>query len=78
MITSENTPQTINRLRAAAALVPVILAGLADSKISRERAAHMSAFVEWAASTTPGNEVEQKLVNEITNGLASLKTSLAG
>ena len=76
MTTSENTPQTLNRLRAAAALIPVILAGLSDSKISRERAAHMSAFVEWAASSAPGNDLEQKLVNEITTGLASLQTAL--
>lgn len=77
MTTTENRTQTLNRLHAAQAIIPVILAGLADSKISRERAVHMFAFVEWVASSPPGNDLERRLVNEISAGLASLKSALA-
>ena len=42
-----STPE-FNRLRAAAALIPIIEAGLADSKLSVERAALMALFCEWA------------------------------
>jgi len=41
------TPE-INRLRAAAALIPIIEAGLIDSKISTTRASLMASFCEWA------------------------------
>ena len=36
----------------------------------------MTLFIEWAASSTPENDVEQQLVNELTVDLAGLKAAL--
>ena len=41
------------RLKTAAALIPIIDGGIADSKISHERAALMLTFCEWAADIEP-------------------------
>ena len=76
MITTPSSP-TLSRLRAAAALIPLIQSGLADTKLSREQASSMTLFIEWAASITPENDVEQRLVNELNAGLSSLKATLA-
>ena len=49
------TPE-LNRLRAAAGLIPIIESGLTDSKLSAERAALMASFCEWTTekrSTDP-------------------------
>jgi len=54
----------------------MIRSGLADTKLSREQALSMTSFIEWAASGTPENEIEQQLVNEVTVGLAGLKATL--
>ena len=75
MITTPSSP-TLSRLRAAAALIPLIQSGLADTKLSREQAASMTSFIEWAASSTPEDDVEQQLVNELTVGIAGLKLAL--
>ena len=75
MITTPPSP-TLSRLRAAAALIPMIQSGLADTKLSREQASSMTLFIEWAASSTPENDVEQQLVNELTVDLAGLKAAL--
>ena len=75
MITTPSSP-TLSRLRAAAALIPMIRSGLADTKLSREQASSMTLFIEWAASITPENDVEQQLVNELTVGIAGLKLAL--
>ena len=75
MITTPSSP-TLSRLRAAAALIPMIQSGLADTKLSREQAASMTSFIEWAASSTPEDDVEQQLVNELTVGIAGLKLAL--
>ena len=75
MITTPSSP-TLSRLRAAAALIPLIQSGLADTKLSREQASSMTLFIEWAASITPENDVEQQLVNELTVGIAGLKLAL--
>ncbi len=40
------TPE-INRLRAAAALIPIIESGLVTSSISVERPSLMASFCEW-------------------------------
>ena len=37
----------------------------------------MTSFIEWAANSTPENDVEQRLVNELNVGLSSLKATLA-
>lgn len=75
MITTPSSP-TLSRLRSAAALIPMIQSGLADTKLSREQAASMTSFIEWAASSTPEDDVEQQLVNELTVGIAGLKSAL--
>ena len=75
-ISTPSSP-TFSRLNAAAALIPVIQSGLADTKLSRERAASMTAFIEWATTTVPENSAEQKLLHELTAGLESLKAALA-
>ena len=62
-----------NRLRAAAALLPIINSGLTDSKLTRERAALMASFVEWAAKCSPEDELEHSLLEEIQAGLGQLK-----
>jgi hypothetical protein len=33
-------------------------------------------LIEWAASSTPEDDVEQQLVNELTVGIAGLKLAL--
>ena len=66
----------LSRLRAAAALIPLIQSGLADTKLSREQASSMTLFIEWAASITPENDDEQQLVKKLTVDLAGLKAAL--
>ena len=66
----------LNRLRAAAAPIPIIQSGFTDTKLSRERAVGMIAFIEWAASTPAENPVEQQLLNEVITGLSHLKEVL--
>lgn len=75
MITTPSSP-TLSRLRAADALIPLIQSGLADTKLSREQASSMTLFIEWAASITPENDVEQQLVKKLTVDLAGLKAAL--
>ena len=54
----------------------MIQSGLADMKLSREQAASMTMFIEWAASSTPENDAEKQLVKELTIDLAGLKSAL--
>lgn len=75
MITTPSS-HALSRLKAAAALIPMIRSGLAGTKLSREQAESMTSFLEWAASSTPEDDVEQQFVNELTVGIAGLKFSL--
>lgn len=68
----------LNRLRAAAALIPIIESGLADAKLSVDRAALMASFCEWAAEFTPSEPEEIKLSESIRVGLQRLKSRLSG
>ena len=70
------TPQ-LNRLRAASALIPIIQSGLANAKLSRDRAVQMTQFVEWTTHCTPEDATEQALVAEVTAGLHRLQATLA-
>lgn len=72
----EPSPQ-LNRLRAAAALVPIIESGMADGKLSVERAALLASFCEWASQIEPSNEGEIRLQERIREGLQRLKIGLA-
>jgi hypothetical protein len=67
----------LNRLRAAATLIPFIESGLADSKLSAEKAALMASFCEWAADTSPSDPEEIKLSQTICQGLDRLKVRFA-
>lgn len=77
MVTIAGTASSkLNRLRAAAALIPIIQSDFADKKLSRERAVNMISFIEWTASTPAENPAEQKLLNEVIAGLSRLKDAL--
>jgi hypothetical protein len=67
----------LNRLRAAAALIPIVESGFADGKILGDRAALMAAFCEWAIECVPTNSEEEKLVAKIKDGLERLAGILA-
>lgn len=68
----------LNRLRAAAALLPIIEAGLAESKITVEKACSMAEFCISAVSLTPENGEEQQLAKTVVTGLQRLKATLPG
>ncbi len=70
------TPE-INRLRAAAALIPIIETGLADSKLSVERAALMASFCEWAVQSVPDDPDAVKLAETVTIGLKRIRMALS-
>lgn len=67
----------LNRLRAAAGLVPIIETGLADGKLSHERAALMASFCEWAIQDPIHDEDESRLAESIHQGLDRLKRQLS-
>jgi hypothetical protein len=66
----------LNRLRAAAALIPIIESGIADSKLSVERAALMASFCEWASQIQTSDEDETQLQERIREGLQRLQLRL--
>ena len=70
------TPE-INRLRAAAALIPIIEAGLIDSKMSIQRASPMVTFCEWATKNISDDTHVVKLAKTIEIGLKRVKATLA-
>ena len=73
------TPPTpeINRLRAAAALIPIIESGLADAKLSPERASLMAAFCEWTTENDCDEPEATKLAVKVKDGLKRLKAALS-
>jgi hypothetical protein len=70
------TPE-INRLRAAAALIPIIESGLLESKLSVERAALMASFCEWTTENVPDDPDMVKLAQTVGNGLKRIKAALS-
>lgn len=66
----------LNRQRAAAALIPLIESGIADSKLSPARAALMASFCEWASEIQPSDEGETLLLERIREGLQRLHVGL--
>ena len=70
------TPE-INRLRAAAALIPIIESGLVDSKMSIQRASPMVTFCEWATENLSDDPHVVKLAKTVENGLKRVKVTLA-
>ena len=72
----------INRLRAAAALIPIIESGLVSSRISVERATTMATFCEWSLEKpllgdSDADADAAKLVATIGDGLKRIKAVLA-
>ena len=70
------TPE-INRLRAAAALIPIIEAGLVDSKMSIQRASPMVTFCEWTTENISADPHVVKLAQTVEIGLKRVKVTLA-
>lgn len=70
------TPE-LNRLRAAAALIPIIESGLADSKLTTERASLMATFCEWTTNGAFDEPEAAKLALKIKEGLARLQSMLS-
>jgi hypothetical protein len=71
------SPPEISRLRAAAALIPIIEAGLIDSRLSVERAAHMAAFCEWTVERPFDDPSMAKLAETVDSGLKRIKLTLS-
>lgn len=68
----------IARLRAAAALIPIIESGLANAKLAPERAALMAEFCGWARKSAPDNCDESSgLAASIDEGLTRVREKLA-
>ena len=70
------TPE-INRLRAAAALIPIIEAGLVDSKMSIQRASPMVTFCEWATENLSDDPHVVKLAKTVEIGVKRVQATLA-
>jgi len=70
------TPE-INRLRAAAALIPIIEQGLEVSRFSVERAALMASFCEWTAHRPYDDPEAIRLAERVRHGLQRIKLPLA-
>lgn len=68
----------LNRLRAAAGLIPIIESGLADAKLSLERAALMTKFCVWAVDIEPLDSEEVHLLEIVSSGLCRLQSRLDG
>ncbi|MBS1196888.1 MAG: hypothetical protein H6R18_673 [Proteobacteria bacterium] len=67
----------INHLRAAVALIPVIESGLADSKLTPERASLMAAFCEWTTESAFDKPEAVKFATRVKDGLEQLKVALS-
>jgi len=65
------TPEQ-NRLRAAAALIPIVESGLSDGKLSEDRARQMIRFCEWAVTSNSLEPDEVALKSVVAEGLARL------
>ena len=70
------TPQ-LNRLRAAAGLVPIIEAGLTDARLSLEKAALMASFCEWSTENPPDDPEAMKLAQQVDDALKRIKIALS-
>ena len=66
----------LNRLRAAAGLIPIIESGLADGKLSIERAALMASFCEWANHVETDDAEQKRLVTLVAKGLQRLEVRM--
>lgn len=67
----------INRLRATAALIPIIESGLLASKLSIERAALMASFCDRTVEQRSDDPNVVKLAEAVGSGLQRIKMALS-
>ena len=67
----------ITRLRAAAALIPIIESGLLASKLSIERASLMASFCEWTVEQPSDDPNLVQLAETVGSGLKRIKIALS-
>lgn len=67
----------LNRLRAAAGMIPIIEDGLAKGTLTPERATAMAAFCAWAYDQPPGEKETQELSRTIREGLERIELMIA-
>jgi predicted oxidoreductase (fatty acid repression mutant protein) len=72
----EPTPQ-LNRLRAAAGLIPIIEDGSVLRSLSQERASIMATFCAWAYDQASAEANAQALAQTIQEGLERIEARLA-
>ncbi|MBE2259779.1 MAG: hypothetical protein H6942_08065 [Candidatus Accumulibacter sp.] len=65
------------RLRAAAGLLPIIEAALADGRLPSERAELMASFCEWTTERLPDDPEAAELASGIGEGLKRLRATLS-
>lgn len=72
-----NTTPQLNRLRAAAGLIPIIEDGLIQGTLSPERASIMAAFCVWAHDQSCEDVDTQSLAKTISDGLERIESRIA-
>jgi hypothetical protein len=72
----DTTPQ-LNRLRAAAGLIPIIEDGLTKGTLTPDRASLMAAFCEWAHSQSCEDADTQSLAKTISDGLERIELKIS-
>ena len=72
-----NTTPQLNRLRAAAGLIPIIEDGLIQGTLSPERASIMAAFCVWAHDQSCEDMDTQSLAKTISDGLERIESRIA-
>lgn len=72
----DTTPQ-LNRLRAAAGLIPIIEDGLTKGTLTPDRATAMAAFCVWAHDQSCGTTDTEELARTISEGLARIEAGIA-
>lgn len=72
----DSTPQ-LNRLRAAAGLIPIIEDGLSKGTLTPDRASLMAAFCAWAHDQSCENGDTQTLAKAISDGLERIELKIS-
>jgi hypothetical protein len=69
----------LNRLRAAAGLIPLIEDGLTHSRIDNSKAESMVAFCQWATNhDITGSQEADRLTSNVITGIERLQEYLNG
>ena len=72
----DTTPQ-LNRLRAAAGLIPIIEDGLTKGTLTPDRASLMAAFCAWAHDQSCEDVDTQALAKTISDGLERIELMIS-